>query len=194
MTLSIRPADERGHADHGWLKSHHSFSFAHYYDAHHMGFRSLRVINDDVIGPTAGFDTHGHRDMEIVTYVINGSLSHRDTTGGSGVLARGDVQAMTAGTGIRHSEFNASRTERLHLLQIWLQPETEGIHASVLEAGQSLSHSLAQGRGAWIQVALGEISVNGIALKKGDGLSIEDEDRITISTSTQGEFLLFDLA
>lgn len=127
MTISIRPASERGHADHGWLDSHHTFSFAHYYDAQHMGFRALRVINDDVVAPAAGFATHGHRDMEIVTYVLNGAVSHRDTTGGSGVLARGDVQAMTAGSGIRHSEFNASAAEKLRLLQIWLLPEREGI-------------------------------------------------------------------
>lgn len=127
MTISIRPASERGHANHGWLDSHHTFSFAHYYDAEHMGFRALRVINDDVIAPAAGFATHGHRDMEIVTYVLNGAVSHRDTTGGSGVLARGDVQAMTAGSGIRHSEFNASAVEKLRLLQIWLVPESEGI-------------------------------------------------------------------
>jgi redox-sensitive bicupin YhaK (pirin superfamily) len=171
--------------------------------------------------------------MEIVTYVIDGSLSHRDTTGGSGVLARGDVQAMSAGSGIRHSEFNGSRDQKLRLLQIWLLPEDgvilpayaqtqfsdaakldqlrliasptgeDGsltihqdakVYASILEAGKSVGHDLAKGRGAWIQVAQGAIEVDGHALSEGDGAAIEDVGRIVITALSQAEFLLFDLA
>ena len=127
MTMTLRPAAERGHANHGWLNTHHSFSFAHYYDPSHMGFRSLRVINDDIIGPGAGFPTHGHSDMEILTYVVSGALEHRDSAGNHAVLERGGVQQMSAGSGIRHSEFKASKTADLHLLQIWILPESEGI-------------------------------------------------------------------
>ena len=108
MPIILRPSAARGFADHGWLQSHHSFSFADYFDEAHMGFRALRVINDDVVKPAAGFPTHGHRDMEIVTYVIRGALAHKDSTGGEGVLRRGDVQTMTAGKGVRHIEYNPS--------------------------------------------------------------------------------------
>lgn len=127
MTMTLRPAAARGHANHGWLDSHHSFSFAHYYDPAHMGFRSLRVINDDVIGPGAGFPTHGHSNMEIVTYVVSGALEHRDSTGARAILKRGGIQQMSAGSGIRHSEFNASRNDDLRLLQIWIIPERDGL-------------------------------------------------------------------
>lgn len=127
MSMTLRPAAERGHANHGWLDTHHSFSFAHYYDPAHMGFRSLRVINDDIVGPGAGFPTHGHSDMEILTYVVSGALEHRDSTGAKAVLTRGGIQQMSAGSGIRHSEFNASRVDDLRLLQIWIIPERDGI-------------------------------------------------------------------
>jgi redox-sensitive bicupin YhaK (pirin superfamily) len=126
MGLVLRPSAARGHAELDWLDSRHSFSFAHYYDPSHMGFRSLRVINDDVVRRASGFPMHGHSDMEIFTYVVRGSLAHRDTTGGTGVLSRGDVQAMTAGTGVRHSEYNTSPVEDLRLLQIWLVPDRAG--------------------------------------------------------------------
>jgi redox-sensitive bicupin YhaK (pirin superfamily) len=126
MSLTLRPARDRGQASHGWLDSAHTFSFADYHDPAHMGFRALRVINDDVIQPAKGFGQHGHRDMEIVTYVVRGALAHQDTIGGRGVLTRGDVQAMSAGTGLRHSEFNASDSEEVRLLQIWILPEQTG--------------------------------------------------------------------
>jgi redox-sensitive bicupin YhaK (pirin superfamily) len=125
--IRIRTADERGHFDHGWLDTHHTFSFADYYDAQHMGFRSLRVMNEDRVQPGQGFGTHPHRDMEIVTYVLEGSLAHRDSLGTGSALLAGELQRITAGTGILHSEFNASSTEPVHLYQIWLLPERKGL-------------------------------------------------------------------
>src|SRR5262245_24703330 len=122
-----RPAAERGHAEYGWLKTSYTFSFNTYYDPEHMGFRSLRVMNEDVVMPGQGFGMHGHRDMEIVTYVISGALEHRDSLGNGDVLRPGELQRMTAGTGIRHSEFNPSSDEPVHLYQIWLLPEREGL-------------------------------------------------------------------
>ncbi|OAN50199.1 quercetin 2,3-dioxygenase [Paramagnetospirillum marisnigri] len=232
MTMTLRPADARFHGQHGWLDSRHSFSFAEFHDPNHMGFRALRVINDDWIAPGAGFPTHPHRDMEILTYVTEGGVEHQDSTGGHGITVRGDVQAMTAGTGVRHSEFNASATEPLRLLQIWILPEARSltpgyrqarfddadkrdrlrliasrdgrdgsvvlhqdvaIYASVLSAGSSLGHSLAPGRGAWIQMVRGRIQANGTPLVQGDGAALEHMTEIMIQAEEDSEFLLFDL-
>ncbi len=233
--IAVRRSGERGHFDHGWLDTFHTFSFADYLDERHMGYRALRVINEDRVRPGQGFGTHGHRDMEILTYVLEGEVAHRDSTGGKGTIVPGEVQRMSAGTGVTHSEFNASQGDPLHLLQIWILPDRRGhapayeqkafpdeerrgrlrlvaspdgaagsltihqdarVYASLLAKGESLEHSLGPGRGAWIQVARGEVEVGGQALRAGDGAAVEGQERLSIAGRGDGlaELLLFDLA
>lgn len=232
--ITIRPAQERGAANFGWLDSKHTFSFGNYYDPKHMGFASLRVINDDKIQAKGGFPTHGHQDMEIVTYVLSGSLKHEDSIGNGSIIQPGDVQRMSAGTGILHSEFNASATDSVHLLQIWLLPEQAGLepsyeqtyfapeekqgrlrlvgsrdgrdgsvtihqdvnlYSTLLQDGETVTHDLAAGRKAWVQVAQGEVQLNGQMLHGGDGAAIAQETSLTLQgLSDDAEVLLFDLA
>ena len=230
--LNIRRADERGHGDHGWLNSHHTFSFADYYDPAHMGFRSLRVINDDRVAPGQGFGTHPHRDMEIFSYVLEGTLEHKDSMGNGRQLKPGQIQLMSAGRGITHSEFNPSPSEPLHFLQIWIQPRERGrtpsytewhpkpeheeaakvlvispdgredsatIHQDAdiyrirLKPAQTVTHKLKPGRGAWLHVARGALTLNGVALAAGDGASTEKPGTLTLTATAPTEAILLDL-
>ena len=229
--IDIRKSNERGHANHGWLDSHFSFSFADYYDPEHVQFRTLRVLNDDRVAGGAGFPNHPHRDMEIVTYVLEGALEHRDSMGNGSVIAPGDVQYMSAGTGVTHSEFNPSK-EPLRLLQIWMVPEKRGLkpaydqknfsvaekkarlrlvaspdgadgsvkirqdnslYATLLDKDDTVRHELRPGRHAYVQVAKGQVKLNGTPLQEGDGAAISEEKNVELTGVENAEVLLFDL-
>ncbi|NES79709.1 MULTISPECIES: pirin family protein [Okeania] len=231
--ISIRKAEARGHANYGWLDTHHTFSFANYFDREYMGFRSLRVINEDRVSPSNGFGTHGHRDMEIITYVLEGALEHQDSTGNGAVLYPGEVQHMSTGTGIMHSEYNYSKSEEVHFLQIWLLPNYRGLKptysqgyfdieknsgklnlivakdgrngalkinqdvdlfAGVLKQGDRFSYSFDAERYGWVQVARGEIDLNDLSLKAGDGAALSEINDVYITAKSDAEILLFDLA
>lgn len=231
--ITIRKSEDRGRADFGWLHARHSFSFGDYYDPKHMGFRSLRVINEDRIDPAKGFGTHPHQDMEIITYVIRGQLEHKDSMGNGSVIEPGTIQGMSAGSGVQHSEFNPSSSDSTHLIQIWIQPAEKGIaprydqltltkedtrnvlrllvsgddreeamqmqqdgeiYAARLDADVTVRHSVAKGRGVWIQVITGSVELHQNVLNAGDGASIEDEEALVMTAlEPDTHLLLFDL-
>lgn len=232
--ITVRLGSDRGKANFGWLDSRHSFSFGNYYDPQHMGFANLRVINEDKVAPGQGFSTHGHRDMEIISYVLEGGLAHKDNIGNGSIIRPGDVQRMSAGTGILHSEYNASDADPVHFLQIWVLPEAKGIdpgyeqtyfapeekqgqlrlvgsrdgrngsvtihqdlnlYAAKLNPDQAVSHSIADGRVAWVQVAKGAVQLGDYTLTAGDGAAVRDVSTLTLAgASDDSEVLLFDMA
>lgn len=230
--LQVRTSAERGRAEHGWLSSRHTFSFAEYFDPRHMGFGPLRVINEDQVQGGQGFGTHGHQNMEIISYVLGGALEHKDSLGTGSVLRYGDVQRMSAGTGVRHSEFNHDAKETVHFLQIWIMPAQDGIkpsyeekhfdqaskrgvlrlvvspdgrdgslhmnqdaylYASILDEGDRVTHPLAKGRLGYVHVARGSLTVNGVELRAGDALKLDDESEVVLEQADDAEVLVFDL-
>jgi len=231
--IRVRPAGERGKTRTSWLDGNHTFSFNRYYDPRWTGFRDLLVINEDFVAPASGFPPHSHADMEIITYVIEGALAHQDSSGGDGVIRPGEVQKMSAGTGVTHSEMNPSPDEPVHLLQIWIRPAREGLrpyyeqkefpaaerrgklrlvaapegadgsvtlyqnvtlYNALLGVGDEVTHDLAHGRHAWLQVVKGAVALNGQQLAAGDGAAVSDEVSVKIKGEEESEILLFDLA
>ena len=231
-SITIRPSKARGHADRGWLDSWHTFSFADYHDRAHMNFRSLRVINEDFVAAGQGFGTHPHRDMEIFSYLLEGALEHKDSMGNGRILRPGQIQLMSAGRGVTHSEFNPSATERAHLLQIWIVPNAKNLTPSYTEwhpkpesdrdakvlvispdgrdasatihqeadiyrvrlpRGEAVTHELRAGRGLWLQMMRGAVTLNDALLGTGDGASSEQAGGFEIRASEEAEALLFDL-
>jgi len=231
--ITVRKASDRGHFDFGWLDTHHTFSFGDYFDPGQVGFRSLRVLNEDRVAPGRGFGAHPHRDMEIITYVLDGAVEHADNTGSRGVIRPGIVQRMSAGSGIVHSERNESAKDPVHFLQVWITPDRVGVPAryedrlfpleqrrnrlallispdgadgsldihqdaklfsGLLDAGTRVDHSIAPGRHAWIQVARGQVTLNGVTLAQGDGAAVSQETGLALEAISDAEVLVFDLA
>ena len=231
--IAVRKSQERGASNFGWLDSKHTFSFGHYYDPKNMGFGALRVINEDVVAGGAGFGTHPHDNMEIISYVLEGALAHKDSLGTGSVIRPGDVQRMSAGTGVLHSEMNPSPTQPVHFFQIWLLPAKRGIkpdyeqkrfeeaekrgrlrlvaspdgrdgsisvnqdadlYSGLFKTGESAHLALKPGRHAWVQVASGEVTVNGQSLVAGDGAAVSDEAALDLTARSDAEVLVFDLA
>lgn len=228
--IKIRKSNERGKSESDWLDSFHSFSFADYYDPDFNHFGSLRVINEDFIEPAKGFGTHSHHDMEIISYVVDGEMEHKDSLGNGSLIKPGEIQRMTAGTGVRHSEFNHHASRQLHLLQIWIIPNKSGlppsyeqkkirptsdeliligselgdeqsvsIHQNVklfvahLRQSKAIDYSIKPERQLWLQLIKGQLQLNNQVLTAGDGAAVFDENRITIISDQDAEFLLFDL-
>lgn len=230
--LEIRKNEERGVAEHGWLSSRHTFSFANYHDPRHTGFGPLLVINEDRVQPSRGFGSHSHRDMEIISYVLDGALEHKDSMGTGSVIRYGNVQRMSAGSGVVHSEFNHSTSAPVHFLQIWIAPNVQGIdpsyeekhfdpaskkgqwrliasadgqegsvlihqdariYASILDGNDALEYALSDDRCAYVHVARGTLTVNGLELKAGDALKLVNEPHVSVSGAADAEILLFDL-
>jgi quercetin 2,3-dioxygenase len=234
---TIRRSTDRGHANRGWLDSYHTFSFGDYHDSNHMGFRHLRVINEDLIAAERGFGTHPHRDMEIVTYVLDGTIAHKDSLGNGSSILPGEVQRLSAGTGITHSEFNPSTTETCHFLQIWIVPAQTGItpsyeqksfsraekqgklrlvaspdggdgsvvvhqdmrlYVTILDAAETVGMTLQPDRHYWVQVARGQVVVQGINLEQGDAIALSEEANLTIvgtaGQDSSAEVLVFEMA
>jgi hypothetical protein len=230
--IQMRRAADRGQADFGWLKSAHTFSFGQYMDPRFRGFRDLLVINDDRVAPGRGFGTHGHSDMEIISYVLDGEIEHRDSLGNGEVLRVGEVQRMSAGTGIRHSEFNPSKDKGLHFLQMWVLPERAGLKPSyeqksfpveerrgrwqtlvspdgaegsllihqdvrllgtLLLEGDVVDYEVPAARYAWLHVATGEVTVNGVTYQAGDGAAVAAPETLRLQGVARSEVILFDL-
>jgi hypothetical protein len=188
--ITIRPADQRGHADHGWLNAYHTFSFANYYDPRNMGFRALRVINEDRVAPGQGFGAHPHNDMEIITYMLEGALEHNDSMGNHGVIRPGEVQHMSAGSGVRHSEFNHSKSEPVHLLQIWLMPDGDGITPQY----QQREFGATERNGKLLQVAKSDASKNGDTKYADSGaLKIHADASLYASVLQPGDGVTYEL-
>jgi hypothetical protein len=229
--ITVWKAGERGHAKFDWLNTWYTFSFADYHDDHYLGFRALRVINDDTVAGGSGYGTHPHRDMEIITYVLSGALEHKDPMGNVRIIRPGEVQYMAAGTGVAYSESDPSPTEPVHLLQIWILPDRKGVKPACadksfaqatpgklyltaskserdgfipinqdadlflgkLGGGDKISHALKPGRHAWLQVAGGEMELNGLPLNAGDGAPVSNENRLILETTRPAQVILFDL-
>ncbi len=230
--LTVRKAENRGRARSGWLDSRHTFSFANYFDPEEVGFSDLLVINDDRIQPGEGFSTHPHRDMEIFSYVLDGEIAHKDSMGTLSVSRRGDIQMMSAGSGIFHSEFNASKRDMLRILQIWIIPDRRGVppryhqkhfpdeekrgkfrmiispgeengslpiyqdarvYAGLFDGAEKAELVLPPGRYAFVHLARGQVTVNGTALREGDGARIREETVLKFEHGDKAEVLVFDL-